>query len=141
MRRPRLRSILLLTALAGAILTVAPAPAEHVHGGPDLFVTTSDGTSIAVTGTWTRPPLEPTSASRRLFTKAREHGQALGLELSEASSGGGSDANLVGALGVPVLDGLGIEGGGAHAIGEHVQLNSLPVRAGLLARLLVDPGL
>ena len=85
---------------------VHTADVERVERALHALEPVIDGTSIAVTGTWTRPPLEPTPASRRLFTKAREHGQALGLELGEASSGGGSDANLVGALGVPVLDGL-----------------------------------
>jgi glutamate carboxypeptidase len=42
---------------------------------------------------------------------------------------------------VPVLDGLGPDGGGAHAVTEHVLLASVPQRAHLLARLLVDPGL
>jgi glutamate carboxypeptidase len=100
-----------------------------------------EGTTIAVDGEWTRPPLEQTAPSRRLFDKAREHGQALGLDLHGASSGGGSDGNLVAALGVPVLDGLGAEGGGAHGYDEHVRLESIPVRAELLARMLEDPGL
>jgi glutamate carboxypeptidase len=99
------------------------------------------GTSISVSGGWTRPPLEATPASRTLFAKAQEHARALGFEIEEASSGGGSDANLVGALGVPVLDGLGIEGAGAHANHEHVRLESLALRARLLARLLEEPGL
>jgi acetylornithine deacetylase/succinyl-diaminopimelate desuccinylase-like protein len=77
----------------------------------------------------------------RVFEKAREHGRALGLELRAAASGGGSDGNLVGAQGVPVLDGLGAEGGGAHAPHEHVLLDSIPLRARLLARLLEDPGI
>jgi len=76
-----------------------------------------------------------------LFAKARTHGLALGLDLAEATVPGGSDGNLVGALGVPVLDGLGAEGSGAHAVDEHVLVDSLPVRAALLARLLEDPGL
>lgn len=99
------------------------------------------GTSLAVSGEWTRPPLEPTPASRALFARAQDHARDLGFDLDEASSGGGSDGNLVGAMGVPVLDGLGVEGGGAHAWEEHISLASLPVRASLLARLLVDPGL
>jgi len=40
-----------------------------------------------------------------------------------------------------VLDGLGAEGAGAHAADEHILINSLPVRANLLAALLRDPGL
>jgi glutamate carboxypeptidase len=40
-----------------------------------------------------------------------------------------------------VLDGLGAQGGGAHAAHEHVLVDSLQVRADLLAALLRDPGL
>lgn len=99
------------------------------------------GTSHELTGAWTRPPLERTDASGRLFERAREHGRALGLELREKSASGGSDGNLVAAFGVPVLDGLGAQGGGAHARDEHVLVGSLPVRAELLAAILRDPGL
>jgi glutamate carboxypeptidase len=123
------------------VRVVHEADREHVERALGSLRPTLEGTTIEVTGDWTRPPLEPTAASRRLFAKAREHGRALGLELEEASSGGGSDANLVGALGVPVLDGLGADGGGAHAHDEHVRLDSIPVRAALLGRLLEDPGL
>jgi glutamate carboxypeptidase len=100
-----------------------------------------EDTSIELTGEWTRPPLEPTPESERLFSRAREIGRDLGLDLEQTLSGGGSDGNLVGALGVPVLDGLGADGAGAHALNEHVLLDSLSVRALLLAGLLRDPGL
>lgn len=99
------------------------------------------GTSIEVDGDWTRPPLERSERGARLFARAQEVGRELGLDLKEASSGGGSDGNLVGALGIPVLDGLGAEGKGAHAHDEQIKLDALPVRAALLARLLEDPGL
>jgi glutamate carboxypeptidase len=99
------------------------------------------GATIEVDGGWTRPPLERSPGGRAMFEQAREHGRALGLDLREASSGGGSDGNLVGALGIPVLDGLGAEGGGAHADDEHVVIDSLTVRAQLLARLLRKPGI
>ena len=100
-----------------------------------------DGTRLRIEEGVGRPPLERSPTSAALFAKAYEHGRALGLALREAASGGGSDGNLVGALGVPVLDGLGAEGGGAHARGEHVRINSIPVRARLLARLFEDPGI
>jgi glutamate carboxypeptidase len=99
------------------------------------------GTKLELEGGFTRPPRERSPDSARLFEQAREHGLELGLDLHESASGGGSDGNLVGALGVPVLDGLGAEGGGAHARDEHVLLDSIPVRASLLARLLIKPGL
>jgi glutamate carboxypeptidase len=100
-----------------------------------------EGTSIEVDGEWTRPPLERTPGGARLFARAREIGRGLGLDLQEASSGGGSDGNLVGALGIPVLDGLGAEGKGAHANDEQIRLDALPVRTKLLAGLLENPGL
>jgi glutamate carboxypeptidase len=99
------------------------------------------GTSIEVDGEWTRPPLERSEGGRRLFARAREIGIGLGLDLKEASSGGGSDGNLVGALGLPVLDGLGAEGKGAHADDEQIRIDALPVRAQLLAGQLENPGL
>jgi glutamate carboxypeptidase len=99
------------------------------------------GTSIELEGGWTRPPLERSEGAGILFERAREYGRALGLDLHEVSAAGGSDGNLVGAFGVPVLDGLGAEGAGSHATHEHVLVDSLPVRAELLAEILRDPGL
>ena len=92
-------------------------------------------------GGWTRPPLERSEGTAKLFVRARAYARELGLELEEESSSGGSDGNLIGALGVPVLDGLGALGAGAHSTDEHVELESIPLRAELLARLLQDPGL
>ena len=99
------------------------------------------GATVVLQGTWTRPPLERSAGSAVLFEHARRHGRALGLDLREASAPGGSDGNLVGALGVPVLDGLGAQGGGSHALDEHVLVDALPVRAELLAALLRRAGL
>jgi glutamate carboxypeptidase len=93
-----------------------------------------------VYGGYTRPPLEPSERTEQLVAKAQEHARALGFDLDVGGSGGGSDGNLVGELGVPVLDGLGPDGGGAHALDERVLLPSLPQRIALLERLLVDPG-
>jgi glutamate carboxypeptidase len=100
-----------------------------------------DGTEVAVRGGYTRPPLEPSEATRRLVHQAQRHARALGFELDAGASGGGSDGNLVGALGVPVLDGLGPDGGGGHAAYEHIILSTLPRQAALIARLVEDPGL
>lgn len=98
------------------------------------------GTSIALGGGWTRPPLERSPGGHALFTRAREAGAELGLDLHEASATGGSDGNLAAAFGLPVLDGLGAQGGGSHAADEHVLVESLPIRAELLARILRSPG-
>jgi len=71
-----------------------------------------------------------------LFRKAHAVGQAMGMDLAEASTGGGSDGNFTAALGVPTLDGLGGVGDGAHARHEHILIPELPHRAALLAALL-----
>lgn len=94
------------------------------------------GTRVHVTGGFNRPPMERIPASRALYREAREIGQSLGLDLHEASTGGGSDGNFTAALGVATLDGLGAIGGGAHADHEHILIDSLPPRAALLAMIL-----
>ena len=75
---------------------------------------------------------------RHLFEEARRIGRAIGLDLEEGSTGGGSDGNFTAALGVPTLDGLGAIGAGAHAEDEHVDVATLPARAALLAAALLE---
>ncbi|MCU0226096.1 MAG: M20 family metallopeptidase [Bryobacterales bacterium] len=91
---------------------------------------------IEVEAALNRPALERTAAVRKAFQHARRIGLELGLDLREASTGGASDGNFIGALGVPVLDGLGAVGDGAHAIDEHIIAAAMPQRAALLAGLL-----
>lgn len=94
---------------------------------------------VEVEAALNRPALERTGAVRRAFQHARRIGLELGLQLQEASTGGASDGNFIGALGVPVLDGLGAVGDGAHAINEHIVPATMPQRAALLAGLLSRP--
>jgi glutamate carboxypeptidase len=92
---------------------------------------------LEVTGGVNRPPMERKMASA-LFRKARDLGRQMGLELKDASTGGGSDGNFTAALGIPTLDGLGGTGDGAHARHEHVIIGELPQRAALLAALMAS---
>ena len=94
------------------------------------------GTSIEVVGARSRPPLEET-ATAGVFAKARSIAERLGIELVAGRTGGGSDGNLTGALGVPTLDGLGVPGAGAHADHEHIETDQLVSRAWLLAELIL----
>ena len=75
--------------------------------------------------------MRPSSNGRCLI------GRELGIELTEGSTGGGSDGNFTAALGIPTLDGLGVRGGGAHADDEHIQIDSLFECAALLSALLM----
>ena len=95
-------------------------------------------TRLEITGGLNRPPMERSTAIAGLFRKARELARPLGVDLRESMVGGGSDGNFTAALGIPTLDGLGVTGHGAHAADEHIVLEQLPVRAALLAHLLVS---
>ena len=97
--------------------------------------------AVIVNGDWNRPPMPRTPQMAATFARAREIGARLGLALAEGGTGGGSDANFVAPLGIPVLDGLGAVGGGAHTEQEYVLRSSLVERTALLAALLSEwPG-
>jgi glutamate carboxypeptidase len=91
--------------------------------------------SLEVHGGVGRPPMERTAEAARLYEQARAIAAALGRDLAEGGTGGGSDGNFTSAIGVPTLDGLGPDGDGAHAVHEHVLLAELPWRAAFLAGL------
>jgi glutamate carboxypeptidase len=94
------------------------------------------GAQLEVLGGVNRPPLERTRGVEKLFHHAKSLMREIGLDLDEASTGGGSDGNFTGALGIPTLDGLGAIGGAAHSSEEFVEIRALPERAALLAGLL-----
>lgn len=95
-------------------------------------------TKVFVSGGINRPPLERTPAVIELFEKARAIAAQLDFELGEAQVGGASDGNFVAAMGIPVLDGLGISGDGAHAIHEHIEADDIARRGALIGGLLVS---
>lgn len=97
-----------------------------------------EGTSVKAEIALNRPPMPRSAAMIAAFQKAQSIASQIGLALVEGSTGGGSDANFVAPLGVPVLDGLGVIGDGSHSEDEHLVIASLPERAALLASLLLD---
>ena len=94
---------------------------------------------IELRGGIDRPPLERTTAVTALYHRARSIASHLGFELGEGPSGGASDGNFTAAQGIPTLDGLGVEGDGAHAAHEHIVIADLPRRAALITALLTTP--
>lgn len=92
--------------------------------------------SLEIGGGINRPPMERTDAVATLFSKARDLAASYGSELGETQVGGASDGNFVAALGVPVLDGLGITGDGAHTLNEHIVVSDICSRATLVTYLL-----
>lgn len=92
--------------------------------------------NIDVRGGMNRPPLVPSAKSKQLAETVKGLGKHFGLDINEAEVGGGSDANLISPLGIPVLDGMGADGGGAHAITEFIRIESIPARTAVLTALL-----
>jgi glutamate carboxypeptidase len=95
-------------------------------------------TKVFVSGGINRPPMERTPEVVELFETARSVGEMIGFELGEAQVGGASDGNFIAALGIPVLDGLGIRGDGAHAVHEHICVDDIAVRAAIVTGLIVS---
>lgn len=94
---------------------------------------------LEISGGLTRSPWPESPANVALFEKAKALSEQFELPpVKKQYSGGASDANLVGPLGVPTLDGLGSIGGGAHALSEYTDLTMLPRRAALLAALIMQ---
>jgi glutamate carboxypeptidase len=91
---------------------------------------------LEITGGINRPPMPRTEKTVALFEHARSLAAEIGFELRDQVVGGGSDGNFTAALGVPTLDGLGVDGGGAHAENEHIIVSDIPRRAALLTRLM-----
>jgi glutamate carboxypeptidase len=95
-------------------------------------------TRVFVSGGINRPPLERTAAVIELFEKARSIAGQMDFALGEAQVGGASDGNFIAALGIPVLDGLGISGDGAHAVHEHIEASDIARRGALIAGLIAS---
>lgn len=97
---------------------------------------TANDVQFEVTRGVTRPVWEPDSKGMALFAHARTIANSIGYDINPQSSGGGSDGNFTGAMGIPTLDGLGVMGRNAHTLDEHIDVSSLVPRARLFAGLL-----
>ena len=118
----------------------SPDDAQRIETAIRSLQPTTTGSQIIVEGRFGRPPMVKNPGSEQLWFLAQEIGSQLGLELGEATAGGGSDGNTT-SLYTPTLDGLGAVGDGAHAIGEFVDLGQMVDRAALLAGLISSSSL
>ena len=109
-----------LAALRGA---VADVEARH-------------GVSIHLHGGITRPPKPLTEDAQALFELVRTCGAALGQTIGWQSSGGVCDGNNIAALGVPVVDTMGVRGGAIQSADEFLIVPTLAERAALSALVL-----
>jgi glutamate carboxypeptidase len=94
----------------------------------------TEGVSVRVVGELNRPSYEKGNAGAALFEHARTLAAEIGFDLVDTSTGGGSDGNFT-APHTATLDGLGVDGQGAHTHYEQMYISSIEPRARLLHRL------
>jgi glutamate carboxypeptidase len=113
-----------------------PAMADADEMVPKILGITSrtEGISVKVTGELNRPPYEQSEAGAALFDHAKTLAAEIGFELVDSHTGGGSDGNFTASL-APTLDGLGVDGKGAHTHYEQMYISSIEQRTRLLYRL------
>jgi glutamate carboxypeptidase len=111
--------------------------AERVADAIGNLTPFDERVKLLVTGGINRPPLERTRSVAELFEKAKSVAAEFGYSLGEIQVGGASDGNFVAALGIPVLDGLGVAGDGAHRLDEHILVDDIAKRAALVTSMLM----
>jgi glutamate carboxypeptidase len=90
---------------------------------------------LEITGGLNRPPYEMTKPGAALFEHARQVAKPIGIDLVGMATGGGSDGNFI-ADKVATLDGLGVDGNGAHTMEEYLLISSLAPRFKLLKGMM-----
>ncbi|GLH77761.1 carboxypeptidase [Bradyrhizobium sp. SSBR45G] len=113
-----------------------PTPADADEIVPRILglKSRSDGVTVEVKGEVNRPPYVKGNAGAALFEHAKSLAEELGFELADTYTGGGSDGNFTAPF-TATLDGLGVDGKGAHTHYEQMYISSIEPRARLLHRL------
>jgi glutamate carboxypeptidase len=94
-------------------------------------------TTTELSGSMMFPPVEYNERNEKLFGVVKDAGKKLGLDLPSIVTGGGSDGNVTGQYTL-LMDGMGVEGDGAHSDREFIVLSSVVRRAQVLALFLND---
>ena len=92
------------------VRVLQPGEWERIEAEMQVLKPVLEGTSLKITGGLNRPPMPFDERAKATFEKARLIAEGIGIKLKAGGSGGGSDANFVAPLGIPVLDGLGAIG-------------------------------
>jgi glutamate carboxypeptidase len=126
------------TTCTGEALSMAKRQEDLDRGVAQMLALSASSNDVRfrVTRGVTRPVWEPNGKVMALYDTARGIARGLGYDISSQSSGGGSDGNFTGAMGIATLDGLGVQGAGAHTLDEHIVVESLAYRGKLMAGLL-----
>lgn len=106
---------------------------DRIHQLKPIF----DNVELRIEGRIGRPPMTQTSRNKHLWENAEANGKLIGLNLEQATAGGGSDGNTT-SLYTATLDGLGTPGDGAHATHEFIFSDKLIERTALLTLLMLN---
>jgi glutamate carboxypeptidase len=94
------------------------------------------GAEVSVTTLSSRPCWNPLPKTSPLWTSVSAAAALVDQRIKGRPAAGAADTNRLGADGIPTLDGFGASGAGAHAVNEHIIIDSLTKRAALLAAVL-----
>lgn len=97
-----------------------------------------EGYSLMIDGGFNRPVKRISAETEHLFSRVQQAGKALGLAIDWQDTGGCCDGNNLAALGLPVIDTLGVCGGLIHSSDEYLIVDSLVERVALSTLLLLD---
>ena len=122
------------------VLSMAKKQADLDAGIEKMLALNDPAAEVAtkVTLGLTRPVWDASPKTLKLVAMAEALAKNLGQPFRHENSGGGSDGNFTGALGVPTLDGLGVAGDKFHTLDEHIELDSLAMRGRMMAGLLMQ---
>ena len=114
-----------------------PANASEMEAKLKALKSSRPDIKTTVTGKITRPPFVRGRGVDLAFDKAATVAKENGFNLKRAPRvGGGSDGNFTVAMGIPTLDGLGVDGDGAHTNHEYMLFSSIEPRTRLLQGLM-----
>lgn len=114
----------------------AAAQADLTAALGSLAGAASNGATVEVLTSFARPAKPRTPGVESLALRARACAEALGQTLPFGTTGGVCDGNNIQSVGVPVIDTLGVRGGGLHTPEEWIDVASLVERAQLAALLM-----
>lgn len=78
------------------------------------------------------PPMRLIPETQHMADILKEEAEKMGYAIGFESSAGASDASLVSAGGTPIIDACGGHGGGAHGVGEYLEIETVAKRYQLL---------
>lgn len=104
---------------------------EHLKENPYV-----DGVKIDIENSREKPPLALNDNTKKLIAIYEEVKKEMGINFEWESTGGGSDANILGGLDIAVVDGLGPVGGELHSEKEYLEIKSIEERFILTKKVL-----